>query len=58
MSQDLIYHGVTFHRTCMACVNDEDHDWSGPVVEREGESTSTCAKCGIEFGHWALFSMD
>jgi len=53
---------ATVHVTSTHCVAGE-HDWTGPGIERElpgggFELSATCAKCGIEFGHWALFNLD
>lgn len=53
---------VIVHVCTTRCAEGE-HDWSGPVVERTlpgggGESTATCAKCAMEFGHWALFNLE
>jgi hypothetical protein len=53
---------VFVHELKTTC-QEGDHDWSGPGYERECEgggfeSGATCAKCGMEFGHWALFNFD
>ena len=53
---------VTVH-VCTTQCSDGEHDWSGPGYEREcegggSEGGATCAKCGMEFGHWALFNFD
>ncbi len=34
-----------------------DHDWDGPVVERERGASVTCKFCGIEFETWALMHL-
>lgn len=50
--------------TCSGrCLTDAEHDWTGPGYERttpEGghEAGATCAKCGMEFGHFALWTFD
>jgi hypothetical protein len=53
---------VTMHVCSTACAEGE-HDWNGPEYRRETagggeECGATCAKCGMEFGHWALFNLD
>lgn len=53
---------VYFHELKTSCKEGE-HDWTGKPYERECEggsfeSGATCAKCGIEFGHWALHNFD
>jgi hypothetical protein len=55
--EPVIYHGITLFHRCVSACGEGSHDWSGPGIERElpgggGESTSTCAKCGIELVHW------
>lgn len=59
MSEEL---EVTVH-VCTTQCKDGEHDWSGPWYERKtagggGEGGATCAKCGIEFGNWALHNLD
>lgn len=53
---------VTIHELKLSC-KDGEHDWSGPGYEHvhEGgsvESGCTCAKCGMEFGHFMLHTFD
>lgn len=48
---------------CGPQCKDGEHDWSGPPYERatEGggsEGGATCAKCGMEFGHFAIWAFD
>jgi hypothetical protein len=52
---------TAFHCTT-ECSDGGEHDWSGEPYEREtdgggAESGVTCAKCGMEYGHWALFNL-
>lgn len=53
---------VVVHELKTTCKEGE-HDWSGPGYERECygggyEGGATCAKCGMEFGHFALHTFD